>query len=582
MTHYYLHFSKPSQHIVQIKVEFHAPAGMVELRLPHWRPGRYELQNYARLVADVSLRNQHEGEIPIEKVKTHSWQAELPSEGHYQLSYQFFAKQSDAGGTYFDADFLLFNGITCLMYLADQEEEPCHLQLELPRGFQLSQNLPASGQGYLFESFHQLVDSPFLAGRGLQHQTLKVGDLPIHLWCLGQHSLDLEQLVSDVKQYSQAQLDLWGPCPVEAYHYLYFFLPHRYRHGVEHHQSTVIVMGPGMSIHEKAQYKSLLEISSHEFFHTWNVKALRPADMFPYQYESENYSRLHYITEGVTTYYGDLMLWKAGIWNLDQWLESINGELARHYQTGANPYTSLAEASFDSWVNGYRVDGFPNRRISFYTKGYLVALLLDTEIRRMTEHRFSLDTVMQQLYHEITMAKRGYTESDYRRIIAAQCGHDLDKFFQSFVHGKADLRPALAELADHYGLHVFDMQPTNPSLGFWGLRTQKGESGKLTVEQCFPGSPAESAGIPLGAELIALDGHRIQGDLDSLLGQLEPGEAHELHYFYFNQLKSVQINPANYRYTTPQLMAGLRNEDITTQRMAQWHAIPSPQPYLSS
>lgn len=583
MLYYELSFPRPHQQIIEIALTYWADAGVAHFRLPHWRPGRYELQNYARLVADVRATDEEGAPLICKKFQSHGWAVEVPAATQLRLRYRFFANQTDAGGTYLDARHLLFNGITCLMYPAQALEQPCQMKLHLPEAFKLSGGLNEKEGAYHFSDFHTLVDSPFLAGPDLQHEALTLAAFPIHLWVLGDAHPDFERWKRDIEQYSRAQLEFWGSCPVEEYHYLYFMLPHRYRHGVEHHQSTVIVMGPGRNINQPEAYQSLLEISSHEFFHTWNVKALRPADMWPYRYEEENYSALHYVTEGITTYYGDLMLWKAGIWGLDEWIKSINGELGRHYQTGAQEFISLTEASFDSWVNGYRIDGFPNRRISFYTKGYLVSMLLDTEIRRLTDHRASLDTVITELYYRVTGENRGYTRADYLSVIEGQTGHSFEAFFAQYIDGTQDLKPALQQLGQIYGLMMVDLEPVSPSLARYGLRTSTHEQGQVSVEQMYPGSPAEASGLMLGAELLAIEGYAVQGKLDELLHYLGERAVLRVQFRHMGRSQEVLLEASDYRYTSPQFVVMGQPTPEQRQALACWQAVvpavgaPAPQ-----
>ncbi|RMG62790.1 MAG: M61 family peptidase, partial [Bacteroidetes bacterium] len=394
MMTYTLTFARAAEQLIDVQLEAELPGGPSTFRLPHWRPGRYELQHYARNLGDLRAETLDGTPLSLTQLATHAWEITLPEAASIRLCYVYYATQPDAGGSWFDHDQIYVNGINLFLYRQETIEAPCNLRLQLPAGYQVGGGLPGPGPEYAFADFHQLVDTPFFASPDLIHHQFVAAGIPTHLWFMGACQPDLPRIEADICAYTEAQVQLFGTFPVADYHYLYLMLPHRFRHGVEHHNSTVITMGPGYRLMEPAFYRSFLEISSHELFHTWNVKALRPADMWPYDYRQENYSRLHYITEGITTYYGDLMLWKAGLWTLDEWLTSINGELQRHYKMGGHDRISLEEASFRSWTNGYSAEGIPNRRISFYTKGYLVALLLDLRLRLLTEHVTSLDQVM--------------------------------------------------------------------------------------------------------------------------------------------------------------------------------------------
>lgn len=577
MLHYTLSCHRAADQLIEVSLETEIPAGSTRLYLPRWRPGRYELQNYASLVSDVRALNAAGQPLPITKVSTHGWQVEAEQATRLTLHHVFFADQSEAGGSYLDATQLMVNGINLLLYPEGGEDTPCRLRLDLPEGFAVSGGMQEEGGAFAFDSFHQLVDSPFLAGTNLQHHCFTVQHLPIHLWFLGDCRPDMTRLEQDIRAYTEAQLAFFGQYPVEDYHYLYRMLPQRYRHGVEHHRSTVIAMGPGRDLMRPDVYRSLLEISSHEFFHTWNVKALRPADMWPYEYQQENYSRLHYITEGITTYYGDLMLWKAGVWTFDQWLNSINGELARHYQMGGKDYTALTEASFDSWVNGYHNQGIPNRRISFYTKGYLVAMLLDFDIRQATHHRASLDTVMRQLYHRITAAGRGYTRADVQGLIEAQTGQRYDAFFAAYIEGIEDLSPALRQLGDFYGLSLLHLSSQSPAEAQWGLKSAPTARGTLEVTHLYPGSPLLAAGVSKGDELVAVGGYQLRDDLDQWLPYLSETDSISLHYFHQGRLCEASISrETGYRRQTPQFVIQSEPSPVQLANREAWQRVEEP------
>ncbi len=582
MLYYHLRFPFPQRQIIEIELRTRIEAGDSLIRLSHWRPGRYEMQNYARFVADVTAVNEKGHPLSLRKVETHAWEVSSPEATELTLSYRFFANQTDAGGTYLDGYQMLFNGITCLMYPDGGLDTPCRMRLDLPDGFGISGGMKREGEEYVFDSVHTLLDSPFLAGKNLQHEPFDVGGFPIHLWVLGNAEPEFERWRADIAQYSHTQLEFWGKCPVQEYHYLYFFLPHPYRHGVEHHQSTVIVMGPGNQINDELHYKSLLEISSHEFFHTWNVKALRPADMWPYRYEAENYSKLHYITEGVTTYYGDLILWKSKIWDLDLWVQSINGELSRHYQTGAQDYTSLAEASFDSWVNGYRNDGFPNRRISFYTKGYIVSMLLDAKIRDLTDHRCSLDTVMTEMYHRVRSEERGYTRADYQGIMEAQTGHSFSGFFDRYIDGTEDLEPALKELGEMYGFMLMNMTPASPNLAYLGFRVKKDEKDRNLVEQVYEGSPAEQHGLMKGANILSVNGKKANDNVQLLLAGLKPGASASIEFEHMGMTRTIELEAGEYRFTTPQFIVKADPTPDQEEARRLWQEVVAPRMHRSS
>ena len=459
-------------------------------------------------------------------------------------------------------------------YQEEKLNAPCRLDLRIPEEFQVAGGLKEEKGTYIFKDFHQLVDTPFFASKHLIKHAFEVAGIPMYLWFQGDCKPNLQMMEADIRAYTEAQLTMFAEFPVQEYHYLYLMLAYPFRHGVEHYNSTVIAMGPGHRLMQSHMYKSFLEISSHELFHTWNVKALRPADMYPYTYGKRNYSRLHYVTEGITTYYGDLMLWKGNVWTFKQWVEAINGELRRHYSMGGKDFISLEEASFDSWVNGYSNEGVPNRRISFYTKGNLVSMLIDIKLRKATQNQVSLDTAIALLYHRITKEERGYTKEDYQGILEELSGESFDAFFKKYISGIKDLREGLQELGAYMGLKLVDSPPEKLEHIVWGLKSTKLGEGGVKIDSLLPGSPLALAGLNKGDEIIAINGKKIQKDLEHLLGYFAEESEVELHYFHRNKLaaKKVPLLVQN-RFLIPQFVPMLNpNEEQIINRKA-WQEV---------
>ena len=289
---YFLSFEKPQNQLIRVRMELSVQAGFQVFHLSKWRPGRYEFQDYASKIADVQAYNSQGQSLALNKKTTHSWELHLDQPEEVSLEYLFFANQPDAGGSFLDAHTIYVNPINLLLYTEASLNEACYLRLSLPEGYTVGGSLPSlqdTGM-YAFDDFHSLADTPLLAGKDLIHATFVVDDIPFHLWFSGDCKPDLEKMIRDFTLYTEAQLELFGEFPVPEYHYLCLMLPYPYRHGVEHQLSTVIAMGPGRQLMHKGFYRSFLEICSHELFHTWNVKALRPRDMLPYDYGQENYS----------------------------------------------------------------------------------------------------------------------------------------------------------------------------------------------------------------------------------------------------------------------------------------------------
>lgn len=572
---YRLSFDRPNEHIVSVTLHTKAHQDTLILSLPFWRPGRYAAQAFARNIGDISAQDSKGNSLTIQRISKLKWELQTHQGSEVEIQYEYYTHQLDAGGSYYDEKGIYINGITLFLSVEGQIDQPCQLTMPLPDDYQVAGAMHDQGPVFDFTDYHQLVDSPFFASPDLTLRQFEVGQLSVYLWFMGEGQPDLDRMERDIRAYSETQIAFWGHCPVDTYHYLNLLLPYRYRHGVEHYNSTVIVMGPGYQLMERETYRSFLEISSHEFFHTWNVKALRPADLFPYRYDSEVYSHLHYVTEGVTTYYGDLMLWKSGVSSPQQWIDSINGELRSFYSMGGRESISLLKASFESWINGYDDSGMPNRRISFYTKGYLVAMLLDFCLRRRTQDRISLDEVMRQLYIQVSAENRGYTREDFQGLIEKLSGESFADFFADYIEGTRSLEALLGEMTEYYGLQMRPIAVGSLAQNAWGLKSKATEQGVL-IEKILPNSPLIEAGLHPGDTIISINRTQINGDFESLLSYHWSKGTVEIHYFKQKELRSIQLNcPTEFTYTVPQLWLVANQEDPQRTRFQAWRSISS-------
>ncbi len=582
MINYRVSFPLSQPYIIRITISSIFNENKEIWELPKWRPGRYALQSYYRNISSLHCTLDDGEEIEVEKVDMQKWELHGEKGRAYTIEYTYYAKDMDAGGAYVDEEMIMLNGIHCFLHQVDGEEEACKVDLELPSGFRLSKNWKRSQEGsYFFDSFHELVDSPFIAGKNLTSHSFMVEGLSISFWMLGIGNIDLRQLERDITKFTLTQFNIFGSFPIEEFHYLFVFLPYPFFHGVEHQHCTVITLGPGNELKMPAKYSALLELSSHEFFHVWNVKAIRPSDFLPYRYNQAVFSEIHYVTEGVTTYYGDLSLWKSHIWDIKDWVGSINKELKRHYLMPGKDRISLEEASVNSWVNGYHNEGIPGRKISFYVKGYLVAMLLDVMIMEATNYAYSMDILMRLMYREFGSSNKGYTAKDYKRIAEELSGRDLTQFFSLYIEGTEDLRTGLEYLADQMGLMLTEQHLISHALGWYGLRTDKEKGAKII--NIWPNSPAEEAGLYPEDEIIAVNGQKVQGDLDTWLSFYQQVEEIQLSLFRMNRLQTLKLKKRPHPFLSiPQLKIDATPSKSQLEHRLAWQNVSSFRDYLYS
>ena len=541
MIHYHVSYENPLTFYLQIQLTLDVDADAtapLELQLPAWRPGRYELQNFAQKLQKVEVLDATTNQpLPYRKLTKDRWEVADVAGRTVRVRYNFYAHQMDAGGSWLDETQLYLNPVQALMYAEGRQQEVCELTLALPDGWQVACGLVQTAPNTLQASdFDHLADSPLIASPTLVHQEYEAGGLPFHVWVQGDALVNWRQLLSDFKAFSEEQLKLFGGFPVADYHFLNQFLPYKHYHGVEHNNSTVITLGPAELIMSEGLYKELLGVSCHELFHTWNIKSIRPAEMQPYDYSRENYFRTCFIAEGITTYYGEYLLARSHVRTPAQYFEELNAVLRKHYDDAGGENGSLADASMDLWLDGYK-PGVPDRKVSVYHKGALAALILDLTLRQLAGHTRSLDDVMRRLYEEFGKTSIGYTEADYVRIVNEVAGRDMHAYFDKFIYGTAPLQEPLDRVLRTVGCQLLVAENTSASEGIFGFRTAV-KNERTEVTGIWPNSPAAVA-LTVDDEIIAVNGRRVDMNLQSLLSS---GAAqYDVSVFRQNRLITVTL-----------------------------------------
>ena len=511
---YRISYQNPHLQYIDIEVKFAAQGKEItKIYLPSWRPGRYELGNFAKNVQKLQAYNSNGKLIHSKKLTKDCWEIGGGNSEFVILKYNYYANQLNAGSTYLDEEQLYVNPVNCLVYQEGYIDVPCTLKIDVPKNYKIAIALNESGKNlFKANSYHELVDSPFIASPSIQHHSFEVAATKFHLWVQGIFKPDWEKIESDFIAYTKEQIKLFGEFPVTDYHYLFQILPYSAYHGVEHSASTVIALGPAYSILKREErYMDLLGVSSHELFHTWNVKRIRPADLWPYDYNRENYTRMGYLTEGATTWYGDLMLYRSGVFSDVEFFKTFSQLMDRHFNNPGVLNLSVADSSFDTWVDGYEA-GVPNRKSSIYVEGALVTFLLDHEIRKSTQNKYSFDDLLKGLFRDAYMKDRGVTEEMYRTLAEKLASKKLTTLFNKFIYGASNMMPALKKAFNYFGLELLIEDAENLEETSIGIKL-KGQQ----VISIYPHSIASEAGFKVGDQLMTLNGIEVKDDFSNWL-----------------------------------------------------------------
>jgi predicted metalloprotease with PDZ domain len=538
-------------HLWRVTLTVPRPAAAQRLSLPVWIPGSYMVREFARHLSSLEAR-QGERAVPLVQLDKTTWRADTDGSEPLVVSYLAYAFDTSVRTAFLDAERGFFNGTSLCLRVEGREHEPHELVLgALPRGWDVATAMPAQPgrrRAYVAADYHELVDHPFTLGRfwrasfdaaGVPHEFVVAGAWP---------SFDGERLVADTKRICEAQIAFWhGRRRREVPFGRYVFMLHATEDGyggLEHRASTALIAARRDLPRRDAAaaggpsdgYVTLLGLVSHEYFHTWNVKRLRPRELATIEYTRENYTPLLWFFEGFTSYYDDLMLVRAGLIDEARYLKLVAKTLDGVLGTPGRQVQSVAQASFDAWVKYYRPDeNTPNATVSYYTKGALVALALDLTLRRGGHG--DLDGVMRTLWARSAGGPIG--EDAVVTAVAERAGAVVADELRRWVHGTDDL--PLPELLKGFGISA--TPDALPGLAAAiGLRLSEGPVSGVQVKSVLRGGAAERAGVAAGDELLAVDGWRVRR-LDDAQQWLAAARPFELLLARDQRVRRVEVVP---------------------------------------
>jgi predicted metalloprotease with PDZ domain len=498
----------------------------VEMLMAVWTPGSYLVREYARNVEDVKAMA---GRTPltIDKTRKNRWRIETNGAAEVTLTYRVYAHEMSVRTNWVEADFALINGAPTFMTIASDVagpegpayawprqplRRPHDVTIDLPSAWHRSiTGMPDAPDGkpnhYLAPDFDTLVDSPIVAGNPVVHEFAVAGKRHVLVDVAAGNAdavFDGARAARDLQRIVEADRALWGELPYDKY----VFLNVLTGGGGLEHKNSVTMMGSQWATATRERYLAWLSLASHEYFHLWNVKRLRPIELGPFDYERENYPRSLWISEGVTDYYADVQLARAGLMTRDEYLEQLSSAIKTLQTTPGRLTQPVEMASFDAWIKQYRPDeNSGNTSISYYTKGAVLGFLLDARIRAATNGGKSLDDVMRRMFERFS-GERGFTPQDFRRTASEVAGLDLASWFHAALETTAELdyAPAL----QWYGLEFGKSSWTDDAAARARIgATIDDDSGRLIVTSVPRGTPAFDAGLNAGDEIIAIDNLRV-------------------------------------------------------------------------
>jgi len=525
---YRISMARANAHYFDVTIEIPIPEGghfgELTLAMPVWTPGHYLVEDFARHITEVKAFDADSGKgLKVSKLEKSLWSVALQGSERVRVEYPVYAFVYSVSTSYLDHLHALINGTSVFLYPEGMKEVPVRLELvPRPEWKTVSTGLTrVSEWKFAAPGYDVLVDSPLEVGNQ-QVRSFDANGVRYEVSIFGSAPIDMEKFVGDIKGIVEKTTSIFGHVPYDRYVFLVNFTDTT-GGGLEHLNSTMC-FSPRLRMIPEEEYGQSMGLFSHEFFHAWNVKRLRPAGLGPFDYSTETYTKSLWIAEGITSYYDDLVLRRSGLYSVEGYLDAFVSNVNLLKSQPGSSYQSAEEASFDTWTKFYKPDeNSPNVTSSYYTQGAVIGWMLDLTILRTSGGERCLDDVMRKTYNEIFLKQnRGYTDREFEVACAEIGGPEVERIFDARVRGRKEIDYDL--YLGYVGLMLKGKEESAQEKGFLGVKL-KSEGGRTTVSTVLASSPAENMALSVNDEILAAGGYRMSSDkLSFLVGTTKPGE----------------------------------------------------------
>ncbi len=529
---YTISMEQPHTHYFDVEMEISGLAqDSIDIKMATWTPGSYLIREFSRKVEAFEVQGgnralaYHKNAMAFRKISKNTWRIDTKNAQKITIKYKVYSFEWTVRTSILDASHAYINPASVLMYVDGQQQLPSTVHIKPHSNFKkISTSLKPVDKAnkWVLKSpnYDILVDSPIEIGNQ-ETVDFVAENIPHHLAVYGGGNYDRDKLVADTKKIVTAAKEVFGQHPCEDYTIIVHNTEGSYG-GLEHLSSTSLIY-PRWNYMPDYKYERWLGLMSHEYFHLWNVKRLRPKALGPFDYENENYTQLLWVMEGTTSYYDDLLLRRADLMTAEKYLKVAASNVTKMENTPGSRVQSVADASFDAWIKYYRSDeNFNNCCVSYYMNGAVVSMLLDLEIMHSTKGEKSLDDVMRAMYERYYLGKkRGFTDDEYQAVVEEVAGKKLDDFWRKYVYGTE--QPDYQTYFNYVGLRLMDENEDKEELAL-GVNLSGG--GKLTVRKVTRGTCGYEHGLNVNDEIIAIDGYRVSS-VDGIGKVLQGKKAHD-------------------------------------------------------
>ena len=545
---YELRMPKPQNHYFEVQMNISEnDAKEVEVKLPVWTPGSYLVREFSKNINLVKAFTKDGKSLKVNKTAKNAWVIEAGNTKDIQVKYEVYSFEVSVRTPFLDLSHGFVSGSGVFMYVEKAMNQSGSLTIfphesfkRISTSLQSDHTSKGSGQRFTFENYDQLIDCPIEIGNQEIFEFTAAG-VTHTVAMYGESNFNADQLKRDMAKIVEAETLVIGENPNKTY----TFIVHNVvdgQGGLEHMSSSVLSVNRWT--YAGRQYIDFLNLVAHEYFHLWNVKRIRPIELGPFNYDEENYTSLLWVMEGFTSYYDELILRRTGFYTEEEFLTKLQSSINYVEGTPGSRVQPVAHASFDAWVKAYRPnENSSNTTMTYYSRGSVLASLIDAMIVADSDGKKCLDHFMQHLYVTYFEGlKRGFSEAEFKTELAKFVGKNMDDFFAKYVDG-TEVIP-YKEFYGPVGLNVQDVTTNNPSFG----ASVRDEGGKVIVKSVRFGSSAEDAGISVGDEIIGCNAYRVdQGMLEGMMNGMDNLESCELLIARDEKLFSVQVTIHPYK-----------------------------------
>ena len=534
---YELSMENPNSHYFEVQMNVSDVKGKcLSIKMPVWAPGSYLVREFAKSVNLVKAKDSKGNELEVKKDNKNTWCVITNGAKNITVNYEVYAFELSVRTSFLDDAHGYVNGTSMFMYVDGEKSEGGKLSIKPHSSFnKISTALKRNGNVFTYTDYDELVDSPIEIGNQKEF-TFTAAGVKHTIAMFGEGNYDIERLKVDMAKVVEAETKVFNDNPNKEY----LFIIHNLTvgsGGLEHKNSTTLEVERWT--YNEDNYLGFISLVAHEYFHLWNVKRLRPKALGPFDYDNENYTDLLWVMEGFTSYYDELILRRAGFYTQDEYLNRLIGTINYVENQPGNKVQPVAHSSYDAWIKAYRhTENSMNIGISYYSKGQILAAMLDLHIINKFNGEKSLDDFMQKLYTDFyKKSDVGFTEAEFQTTLESFIGEDMNWFIKNYVYDTETVD--YKRFFDGIGVNIYNSTPGFEA--FLGIRTRN-SNGKLKVTSVFKGSAAESQGLSVNDELIAVNGFRVdQAEFKLLTGNLKTGDEFEVLLSRDNILKTYTI-----------------------------------------